>query len=593
MCKQMKSLGHALPAAILFTITFFCFADDELRSFEQRTIRDDRVREYILPARVLWQSPMEACSIKNAEQLLQPFSGQITLEHGETCVMANNGNPPGILLDFGKELHGGVQLAIADLKASSMESKTVHVRVRFGESASEAMSDLGGDANATNDHAVRDQTILLPWLGTAEVGNTGFRFVRIDLLDPKTFVAFKAIRAIYVHSNLPLIGSFKCNDERLNRIWETGAYTVFLNMQNFVWDGIKRDRLVWIGDMHPETSTIEAVFGNPRVVNASLDLIRDQTPPPNWMNGISSYSMWWIIIQRDWFQHSGNLDYLREQKAYLERLLGQLSNYIGPDGAEKLPATRFLDWPSSENPKAIHAGLQALMVLAFQAGGEMMAALGDKKIESRCAETVSLLRKYLPSHGNSKQAAALMVLAGLGTAEKLNREVMAVDGAKGISTFYGYYVLQARAKAGDYQGCLDTIRQYWGAMLDLGATTFWEDFNLDWVPNAGRIDQLVPTGKKDIHASYGGYSYKGFRNSLCHGWASGPTAWLSQEVLGVQILQAGCRVVRIEPHLGDLQWAEGIFPTPNGPLKIRHEQHDGKVTSTIAAPAGIIVMKNR
>ena len=29
---------------------------------------------------------------------------------------------------------------------------------------------------------------------------------------------------------------------------------------------------------------------------------------------------------------------------------------------------------------------------------------------------------------------------------------------------------------------LDVIRTYWGAMLDLGATTFWEDFNIDCCP---------------------------------------------------------------------------------------------------------------
>jgi hypothetical protein len=57
----------------------------------------------------------------------------------------------------------------------------------------------------------------------------------------------------------------------------TGAYTVHLNMQDYLWDGIKRDRLVWVGDMHPETSTIAAVFGNNKVVPKSLDLVRDIT----------------------------------------------------------------------------------------------------------------------------------------------------------------------------------------------------------------------------------------------------------------------------------------------------------------------------
>ena len=94
------------------------------------------------------------------------------------------------------------------------------------------------------------------------------------------------------------------------------------------------------------------------------------------------------------------------------------------------------------------------------------------------------------------------------------------------------------AKAGETDTALDFIRAYWGGMLDLGATTFWEDFDLGWTENAGRIDELVPPGKKDIHGDFGAYCYIGFRHSLCHGWAGGPTAWLSQHVLGIRPARA-------------------------------------------------------
>ena len=79
------------------------------------------------------------------------------------------------------------------------------------------------------------------------------------------------VRAVLQLRDVPQIGAFRCDDERLNRIWQVGAYTVQLNMQEYLWDGIKRDRLVWIGDMHPEVSTINAVFGFNDVVPASLD----------------------------------------------------------------------------------------------------------------------------------------------------------------------------------------------------------------------------------------------------------------------------------------------------------------------------------
>jgi len=185
---------------------------------------------------------------------------------------------------------------------------------------------------------------------------------------------------------------------------------------------------------------------------------------------------------------------------------------------------------------------------------------------------------------------ALLVLAGMMDPKQTAEAVLKVGGPRDISTFYGFYVLQALAKAGEIDAALDFIRTYWGAMLDLGATTFWEDFNLDWTPNATRIDELVPAGKKDIHGDFGAYCYVGFRHSLCHGWASGPTAWLSQHVLGVEPLEPGFQRVRVVPQLGKLDWAEGAYPTPQGVIHVRHERMpDGTVSSTITAPPGMVV----
>lgn len=128
-------------------------------------------------------------------------------------------------------------------------------------------------------------------------------------------------------------------------------------------------------------------------------------------------------------------------------------------------------------------------------------------------------------------------------------------------------------------------------MLDLGATTFWEDFDLNWLPNASRIDEIVPAGKKDIHGSFGAYCYKNFRHSFCHGWASGPTSWLSEYVLGVQVVEPGCKVVRIVPHLGDLKWVKGTFPTPYGVISISHKVgEDGEVITEVDAPSGVTVL---
>jgi hypothetical protein len=371
-----------------------------------------------------------------------------------------------------------------------------------------------------------------------------------------------------------------------------GAYTVHLNMQEYLWDGIKRDRLVWLGDLHPEVATINAVFGANEVVPRSLDLIRDVTPPTDWMNGISSYSMWWVIIQEDWWMHHGDRTYLKAQRDYLGRLLQHLATFVDAEGSEMLDGMRFLDWPTFENQEAVHEGLQAMLRLAMQSGARLMVALDEPSTAELCEEVSEKLTLHAPKQSGRKSPAALLALAGLREPDEVAERVLKRGGPEDLSTFYGFYVLQALAQAQEYETALDFIRTYWGGMLDLGATTFWEDFDLAWTENAGRIDELVPPGRKDVHGDYGAHCYVGFRHSLCHGWASGPTAWLSQHVLGVSALEPGCSRVSVEPHLGNLEWVEGAYPTPHGVIRVRHEKEaGGGVRSTVDAPSQVKIVR--
>ena len=550
--------------------------------------KEVRIVSYISPARIIWKSDNSGKFIKGEENLLKKGNTQADLSGQNLCTLKNDDKfKSALLIDFGKELQGGI-IIITDQKTT----KNAKIRIRFGESVSEAMSELGGKKNATNDHSLRDFESGLPWLGALETGNTGFRFVRIDLLDPSSELSIKEISAKFLYRDIPYLGSFKSSDEKLNKIWETGAYTVHLNMQQYLWDGIKRDRLVWAGDLNPEIMTINSVFGFNEVVPKSLDLCRDITPLPQWMNGISSYSLWWIINHYNLFYYTGNLDYLTEQKEYLVKLLDQVIGKIDDKNNEILNGGRFLDWPSNDDPKAIHAGLQSLMIIALNEADEICGYLNLPEMKRKCGDAANRLMKNIPEHNNSKQAASLMSLSGLMPAGKADNEVISVGGAKNFSTFYGYYMLEAMALAGNYNGAIKSIKDYWGAMLDFGATTFWEDFNLEWTKNATRIDELVPEGKDDLHGGFGAYCYTGFRHSLCHGWASGPTAWLSKYVLGVVPAEPGFKKVKIIPHLGDLTFAEGTFPTPYGVIKVKHfKQADGTVKSDITLPEGVVLIK--
>ena len=533
---------------------------------------------FIPPARIVWASPN---GVQNAESLLKPSPGQATLNNAHPPVVLSGGENSGsIILDFGTQIAGYLELFCP---AASKDAK---VRIRFGESVAETSVNLG-ERSAQNDHAHRDQVVELPWLGKKIVGPSGFRFVRIDAVQGTSPAQLSEVRAVLQIRDVPYLGDFRCNDERLNQIWKTGAWTVHLNMQDYLWDGVKRDRLVWLGDMHPEVSVIGAVFGYNTVVPKSLDLIRDNTPATDWMNGISSYSLWWIILHEDWYRLHGNLDYLREQREYLKVLLPRVAGLIGEDGSEKLTGGRFLDWPTANDPVAVHEGLQAMMVISLESGARLMQLLGEPAIGETCVNAAKKLRTHIPKPSGRKSPAALTAIAGLRNAGEVAK-VLKQDGPKDLSTFYGFYVIEALGKAGETKAALDMIRQYWGGMLDVGATTFWEDFDLAWTENAGRIDELVPPGKKDIHGDFGAHCYVGFRHSFCHGWAGGPTAFLSHRVLGIRPTAPGFAKVRITPDLGDLQWAEGSYPTPKGIIKVRHERlANGTIKSEITLPPGV------
>ncbi len=550
-----------------------------------RTADDLRRRVYLTPTRIMWTT--EDDTVQGAQTLLENRPQQVSLHNTDTCVLKNTGKTAAVLLDFGRELAGGLVYTIGAVTGA----ETVQLRIRFGESVGEAMSEPGGEGGATNDHACRDWTASTGFLSTMTVGDTGFRFVRIDLLTRGATVQLYAAKAMLQYRDFPYLGSFSCSDPLLERIWQTGAYTVHLNMQQYIWDGVKRDRLVWIGDLHPEISTITRVFGKNAMIPESLDFVTGQTPATQWMNDFPSYSMWWVIIQRDYFRQCGDIAYLRQQLPYMKTLFRNLSRYIDPQGWDCTPAERFVDWPTKGHDNAVKTGLQALHILAEEACAEIFAQFGETELAHAALDDCEKMRRVAVDPEGFKQSAALAVLAGLLDAKQTAAEQLLRGGAQDMTTFMGYYVLQAMAQAGENTAALDLIRSFWGGMLQLGATTFWEDFDIRWMENAAPIDSLPQAGQIDVHATYGKHCYRGYRHSLCHGWASGPTAWLSDHVLGVKILEPGCKRVRIEPQLGDLDWAKGSYPTPFGVIELSHTRRaDGSVQTQVTAPPEIEIV---
>lgn len=542
--------------------------------------RDERVQEYLLPVRIM----MTKGHVTDADTLLVQKERQIGLAEAALCTLSNAAGEEkaGILLDFGCEFHGGVRLLSYWLTGGPQ----VAVRLCFGESAAEALSTVG-EKNATNDHALRDMVVQLSSLSDAQFGQTGYRFLYIELVSEAAVLPLKAVMGVSVYLDLPYIGSFSCDDPRINAIYRTAAYTCHLCMQTYLWDGIKRDRLVWVGDMHPEMLTIRTLFGTHPILEKSLQFAQEQAPLSQWMNGMEAYSLWWLIIVRDLYVYSGDAAFAEKNRDYIVGLVRQIAACIHPDGTDTF-TDYFFDWQTRGTDGA-KAGVHALLIGAMQAGQKLAQLYHSEELAALCREKLAQLQRCIPCDGGYKQVKAMLALVGAADREK-TASALTVNGAAGLSTFTSYYVLKAVSDGGCTAEALSMLKEYYGAMLDMGATTFWENFDIRWLENAAPIDEIPAPGKTDIHGDHGAFCYQGFRHSLCHGWSSGPVPFLTECVLGIRVVEDGCRKIQIHPSLGHLKEAHGTFPTPYGVLKVSHRcREDGTVETQYTAPDGVAV----
>lgn len=204
-----------------------------------------------------------------------------------------------------------------------------------------------GERGSTNYHSLRDFETDLVQFSDMEFGQTAYRFIRIDVLECAN-LNIKKILGVFEYFDAPIGGDFKCSDSRLNQIFDTAAYTLILCVHNnMLWDGVERDRLVWIGDMHPEMLAMLHLYGSQNCIKNSLRFFRDQTPLPLFMNRIPAYSLWWIIILSDYYLYTGDRQFLEENAEYLTALVRYLESLVDSDGNICFPESSdkyFLDW---------------------------------------------------------------------------------------------------------------------------------------------------------------------------------------------------------------------------------------------------------
>lgn len=467
----------------------------------------------------------------------------------------------GYLVDFGKETFGFVKIHGLIGKGN--------LNLYYGESSAEALSTAYCetlDILAVNSIMKRDSIIPL---------SKAFRFVNYQLSDG---LNADSISMLYEYSPVQERGSFKCSDAELNNIYQVAKYTFQLNTREFFIDGIKRDRWVWSGDAYQSYLMNYYSFFDSETVKRTLFAQRGKDPVTAHINTIMDYSFYWFLGIYDYYRFTGDQKFVVDIYPRMKSLMDYINARENKNGLlEWMPGDWiFIDWAdklSKEGEVSFEQllycrSLETMALCADLAGEKQAAALYLKKAES-------LREKLFKLYWNeSKKALVHSRVNGLATDQVtryanmfgiffnyfsenqksgVKSQVLLNDKISKITTPYmRFYELEALCALGEQKYVLEEMKKYWGGMLKLGATSFWEEFN--------------PDKKDDEHlAMYG----RPFGKSLCHAWGASPIYLLGKYYLGVNPTSPGYKTFQISPDLGGLEWMEGEVPTPNGEIKIR------------------------
>jgi hypothetical protein len=482
---------------------------------------------------------------------------------------------PYLVLGFGKECPGRIRVISASPAPMRLE-------VQYGESVEEALSNpyLG----ATE--------IYVPPHGTAYGPKSAFAYAVIRFLGGSSPLRFKAIDVDYIYYPVRQMGSFESSDPVVNTIWQVGAYTAHLCMQDAIWDGPKRDRMCLAGGLDISGRVISTVFGDRFLIEKSLKGLIDDAgnPVKNDVNGIPGFSALWVISEADYFRHTGDLSQLRSVHESLRGLMEYMATQIDDKGlfTNSNKRSTFIDWsPDLDGDSAESRRVTLMQFLqAFSEGAWLMEQAGNPSAADRFQRIAEKLRvdtlknSLDPTRnifGERWQTNTMAVYAGLADINQraaIYENILSRPYRFNVTPHFNFYAISAMAKAGRRKEALEWIRDYWGGMLRPETTTFWEGYDSRWPA-------------EHFHGHLQTDHGEGYFVSLCHGWASGPTAWLTEQVLGIQPAAGGFKKVAIRPDLCDLKWARGSEPCPQGAIKVDYRHDDSDFKASIEIPEGV------
>jgi alpha-L-rhamnosidase len=392
-----------------------------------------------------------------------------------------------------------------------------------------------------------------------------------------------------------------------------------------ILDGAARDRAVWSGDLNIEGPTTYYSVGNAAYLKGALQLLGSyqlssgfvagdeppQTPlhtgaPIQGSTGAysASYSIYWVLGLGSYFLYTGDTAFIQQEWPIVKNELAWNASQLDANGLLTTSNDDGADWDFYDAGKT--GEVTAYNLLYYRAlldGAQLAAGAGQSAQATAYTQQAAALKSainarlfnsatglYLTSGaqttGVAQDANALAVLYGVAPAANRASILASLKtklwtSAYGpvpfsadsgnrplVSPFISGYELQARLANNDTAGAEQLLGSVWGHMITASGyegSTMWENVSsTDGTPGLGS------------------------NTSLAHGWSTAPTSALSGYVLGIQPTSPGYADWSVQPHPGDLTWAEGQAPTPHGALKVSWAGQSGvnQFAMSVTAPSG-------
>ena len=463
------------------------------------------------------------------------------------------------LVDFGQETFGFIKLH--QLKGTGT------LTIIYGESEEEAKA--GWDAETYD-------IIEVSQPNTADYTVKHSKAFRYANISTSGNLSFEDVSMLYEYIPLDYKGSFRCSDEEINKIWDISAYTFHLSTREFFIDGIKRDRWIWSGDAYQSYLMNYYLFFDNPLVKRTTWALRGNDPVVMHMNSILDYSMYWFMGIYDYYLYTGDKEFVSQ---IYPKMISMMDFCLGRRNAEGMMEGLPGDWVFVDWAPMTKDGELSIEQLLFCRSLETMVLcanlMNDDENAKKYQKLAGDLRtKIMDVFWDDSQKALVhrrikgkvdntvtryanmfaMTFDYLNAKQKedVKNHVILNDKVQKITTPYmRFYELEAMCRVGQHKYVLNEMRNYWGGMLKLGATSFWEAYD--------------PTQKGAKH--YAMYD-RPFGKSLCHAWGASPLYLLGKYYLGVSPTAPGYEKYTVEPELGDLKWIKGTVPTPSGNIEI-------------------------